>query len=283
MTSDTTEDRTDDKSPPTEDRRDETPGRSWVSLTVSEVGIASELVGVAVTAPLVTPVPNAVVIPTTMPVVGEDDGMSEGSVASLDAGTGLLGTPPADPEGVAVEPSTLDGDGVGRMPVGEANSPVRLEITLDTALEGRTPVGEANSPVRLETMLGKAFEGKMLDRMPEGRMLERMFDGKMPVGAGWSPVRLVKADSTGTLGVAVSLGRRPVGSTPVEPKIPLKRSGTDADCVGCASEDETPAVDPGMMNGPRIVVGRLELGSWVTGDALGGTTDEGMPPFEAPD
>lgn len=40
---------------------------------------------------------------------------------------------------------------------------------------------------------------------------------------------------------------------------------------------------PGMMNGPRIVVGTLELGSCVTGDALGGTTDEGMPPVEAPD
>lgn len=241
-----------DKSPPTDDRREETPGRSWVSLTVSEVGIASELVGVGVAAPLVTPVPNAVVIPTTIPLVGEDDGMSEETVASLEGCTGLLGTPPADPDDVAAVSSTLDGDGVGRIPVGEANSPVRLETTLETAPEGRTPVGEANSPVRLDTTLetapeGKipvgeanspvrverrldtALEGKMLDRMPEGKMLERMFEGKMPVGAGWSPVRLVKADSLGALGVALSVGRRPVGSTPVEPKIPLKGFGTDGD------------------------------------------------------
>lgn len=128
----------------TEESSDETPGRSSVSLTVSEVGIAPELVIVGVA--LVAPVPNAVVIPTTIPLVGKDSGISEEKLTSLEGSTTLLGTTPTEPisvaEGVAEgAASTLDSEVIGRIPVGEASSPVRLDRMLDKNLsEGAPPV-----------------------------------------------------------------------------------------------------------------------------------------------
>jgi hypothetical protein len=112
---------------------------------------------------------------------------------------------------------------------------------------GITPVGKGDSPVRLGVLA--------------------LSDGKMPVG---------KIPVGKTL-----LGRIPVGKIPVgkiEPRSPPRLVGTLDDCVGCASEDEIPPVEPGMMNGPRIVVGEAELGSCEIGDALGETTVPGMLP-----
>lgn len=99
VTSDTTDDKIEDTSPTTDDKRDETPGRRTVSLLVSEVGITSELVGEGAIVGLVAPVPNAVVIPTVMPLADEVSGISEERLMSLVGSTILLGIPPADPVG----------------------------------------------------------------------------------------------------------------------------------------------------------------------------------------
>lgn len=149
---------------------------------------------------------------------------------------------------------------------------------------GKIPVGEASSPVRLDSRLDRT-----------------LFEGVDPVGTGWSPVRLVKlpvgttpvgrGDSPVGLGaVALSDGRIPVGRTPVGKtpvgKIPEDTRGASGllgatgDCVGCDSEDGTPPDEPGMMNGPRIVVGVAELGFCEMGDALGETIEPGTPPVE---
>jgi hypothetical protein len=181
VTSETTEERTDDTSDTTEERSDDTPGRSSVSLTVSEVGIAPELVIVGVAIALVAPVPNAVVMPTTIPLVGKDSGIPEEELMSLDGSTTLLGIPPTEPvpvaEGVSSEP---DSEVTGRIPVGEASSPVRLDKIL-----GNTPVGEASSPVRLDRRLGNTPVGEASSPVRLDRKLDRMFwEGKDPVGTG---------------------------------------------------------------------------------------------------
>ena len=149
---------------------------------------------------------------------------------------------------------------MGKTPVGRGNSPVRDEIMLDTAVsEGRMPVGRGNSPVSDGTTLDTAA----------------VSEGRMPVGRGSSPVRLLKRESTGRE------GRMPVGRIPLGPKRPSTLLETGADWVGWGSEAGTLPVEPGMMNGPRIVEGALELGSWVTGEGVGETMDPGMPPLEA--
>lgn len=99
VTSETTEESTDETSDPTEERSDETPGRRSVSLAVSEVGMAAEVVTTGVTVALVAPVPNAVVMPTTMPLVGRVKGMLDEKLMSLEGSTTLLGTPPTEPVG----------------------------------------------------------------------------------------------------------------------------------------------------------------------------------------
>lgn len=167
VTSDTTDDSTEVTPPTAEESSDDTPGRSPVSLVVSEVGIAPELVIVGVAVALVAPVPNAVVMPTTIPLDGEDGEMP---VETLTL------------EGVA---STLDEERMGKIPVGEASSPVKLDRMLDSKLlEGKAPVGTGASPVRLV----------------------KEAEGETPVGKGDSPVRL---------GEALVEGRSSVGRTPV--------------------------------------------------------------------
>jgi hypothetical protein len=215
VTSETTEERTDDTSDTTEERSDDTPGRSSVSLTVSEVGIAPELVIVGVAIGLVAPVPNAVVIPTTIPLVGNDSGILEEKLMSLDGSTTLLGIPPTEPVAVAEGvSSTLDSEVTGKIPVGEASSPVRLDKILDT-----TPVGEASSPVRLDTRLGTTPVGEASSPV---RLDTRL--GTTPVGEASSPARLDTRLGTTPVGEASSparldtrLGTSPVGeaSSPV--------------------------------------------------------------------
>jgi hypothetical protein len=105
-------------------------------------------------------------------------------------------------------------------------------------------------------------------------------DGKMPVGKIPIGKMLLGKIPVGK----ILLGKRPVGNIPVgkrEPRSPPGLVGTVDDCVGSGSEDGIPLVEPGMMKGPRIVVGEAELGSCEMGDALGGTTVPGMPPVEA--
>lgn len=114
-------------------------------------------------------------------------------------------------------------------------------------------------------------------------------EGETPVGKGDSPVRLGVALSDGRMPVGkipvgkMSVGRIPVGTRPVEPKRPPRLEGTAGDCVGCASEERVPLVEPGMMKGPRIVVGEAELGSCEEMADEGWTGEEGSPPVEATD
>lgn len=163
VTSDTTEDRTDDTSETTDDSKEDKFGSPTVSLVLSEVGITPVLVGVGVGTG-VSLVPNAVVMPTTIPLVGNESGISDEKLISLEGSTTLLGIPPVEPadtEGVAstVSSSRLDWEVVGKIPVGKGSSPVRL----DRISDGRIPVGKTDSPVGLEAALS-------VGKIPVGRM-----------------------------------------------------------------------------------------------------------------
>lgn len=102
-------------------------------------------------------------------------------------------------------------------------------------------------------------------------------------------MRLGVALSDGRVPVGkISVGRMPVGRRPVEPKRPLRLEDTVGDCVGSASEGVTSEervtlVEPGMINGPKIVVGEAELGSCVEMADEGWTGELGSPPVEAID
>ena len=124
-------------------------------LVLSEVGIAPELVIVGAGVSLV---PNAVVIPTTIPLVGTESGIEDKKVISDVGSTALLGTFPLEApleaadgaETVAESSSVLvDNEGVGKTPVGKGSSPVKLDRKEGRMPVGRTPV-EPDNPSGLD-------------------------------------------------------------------------------------------------------------------------------------
>lgn len=108
-------------------------GRPSESLLLSEVGItAGPVVGVGVSA---ADVPKAVVIPTTIPDVGnETSGMPDEKLISLVGST--TGTPPVEPEG------SMESGSEGSKPVGAGISPVEPNGTSNPEEIGRSSEGE---------------------------------------------------------------------------------------------------------------------------------------------
>lgn len=224
-----------------------------------------------------SPVPNAVVIPTTIPEVGSGKtiGSSEAGAAPLVGRTTLLGTPP-------VEPTTGSGEGSGvGVGVGSGARGARIEERRPSEAEDvgcRTDSG--TPPVEPGTMKGP-----------------RKLDDSTTAGA---------SDTTGVgVGVGVTMTS---GSPPVEETTGLGASeGSITSCagsdeVGRTAEEGTPPVDPtspprrddrkpptgGSAEGVGVGVadGRtsgisLETGVLTTSEEDGCTMTSGKPPVDA--
>jgi hypothetical protein len=172
-------------------------GISAVSDLLSEVGIGAESVSVGV---LESEVPNAVVIPTTMPEVGKEDGTSDVGTSPFVGRTTVLGTPPEEPVGTGLAGSD------SKTFVGAATVPVESEDGTFVESEGCTTL-DSRALVDPGMMKGPKMVVSPVETESEGLALEtRLVLGKT-ADPGMAPVE--PADDA-SVGRTISLGAAPV-------------------------------------------------------------------------